>query len=56
MAAAALAGVKSLVEPTRRLLTAYRDWWQANPSFIDRRNQSQLSADGQAESDGLPEG
>ena len=55
-AAAALAGVKSLVEPTRRLLTAYRDWWQANPSIIDRHVQSQLAADGQDERVVLPDG
>lgn len=55
-AAAALAGVRSLAEPTRELLTAYRDWWWANPLVIDRRDQSQHAADGQAESDGLQEG
>lgn len=55
-AAAALAGVKSLVEPTRSLLTAYREWWQANPSIIDRQDQSQLAADGQDERVVLPDG
>ncbi len=34
-AAAALAGVKSLVEPTRELLTAYRNWWLTNPVAVD---------------------
>ncbi|MTE02097.1 DUF3320 domain-containing protein [Paracoccus sp. YIM 132242] len=55
-AAAALAGVKSLVKSTRELLTAYRDWWQANPSIIDWRNQRQLPADGQGERVVLSEG
>lgn len=55
-AAAALAGVRSLAEPTRELLTAYRDWWWANPLVIDRRDQSQHAADGQGERIVLPEG